>query len=178
MRAPAVTARRGPRVPSLRRCLAVIAIPSVLCVACRHASDTATPRPPEPPVEEDPVAISVVPPELVGTSWRLVRIDDRELDPDLPDVTVNFEPTRMSGSGGCNRFTAWLDGGTGDPFVISHLAVTSQDCVHPRIMDREARYLTALESLVGYRLSAGGLELTHAWAGEEGRLVFEAASGR
>jgi hypothetical protein len=42
--------------------------------------------------------------------------------------------------------------------------------MHPRIMEREARYLAALEEVSGYRLTEGELTLTSTDA--ETRLVF------
>ncbi|MGH7564814.1 MAG: META domain-containing protein [Gemmatimonadota bacterium] len=123
-----------------------------------------------------PATEAVVPLELVDTSWRLVRIDERGLDPDLPDVTLTFETDRVSGSGGCNWYTGWLEEADGG-LTISHLAVTRRSCVHPRIMDREARYLAALELVSNYRLTHGKLALIYQTTGEEARLVFEPSGG-
>lgn len=146
----------------------------VLTAACRHVPETLADDVPVRPAlpATSPTVEAVVPPDLVDTAWRLAGIDGRELDPELPDVTLAFESDRVSGSGGCNWYTGWLaeaDGG----FTISHLAVTRRSCVHPRIMDREARYLAALETISSYRLSDGELTLIYGSAEEEAQLVFE-----
>jgi heat shock protein HslJ len=119
---------------------------------------------------QETTADALVPAELDGTEWRLVEIDGRALDPDLPPVTLAFGTTRGEGSGGCNWYTAWLDPGAAGRFVVSHLTATDRDCMHPRIMEREARYLAALEEVSGYRLTEGELTLTSTDA--ETRLVF------
>ena len=115
---------------------------------------------------------AVVPAELDGTEWRLVEIDDRAAESDLPPVTLSFGPARAEGSGGCNWYTAWLGEGAGESFLVSYLNSTHRDCAHPRIMDREARYLAALEQVSGYRLTAGDLALVYRSGEAEARLVF------
>jgi heat shock protein HslJ len=113
-----------------------------------------------------------VPAELVGTEWRLVEIDGRAPDSDLPPVTLSFALARAEGSGGCNWYTGWLEQGAAGRFVVSHLAVTRRDCAHPRIMDREEGYLAALEEVSSYRLIDGELALTSRTTEGETRLVF------
>ena len=121
---------------------------------------------------QETTADAVVPAELDGTEWRLVEIDGWAPDSDLPPVTLAFGTTRGEGSGGCNWYTAWLDPGAAGHFVVSHLTATDRDCMHPRIMEREARYLAALEEVSGYRLIEGGLTLTSRTTDGEKRLVF------
>lgn len=123
----------------------------------------------ESPAQE---TTAVVPAELDGTEWRLVEIDGRAPDPDLPAVTLSFGPARAEGSGGCNWYTAWLEAGQDGGFVVSSQAVTRRDCMHPRIMEREARYLAALEEISGYRLTEGELALTSRAIEGATRLVF------
>ncbi|MGH7570514.1 MAG: META domain-containing protein [Gemmatimonadota bacterium] len=147
-----------------------------MTAACRHGPETSARGIPDQRAvpATSPAVEVVVPTELVDTAWQLVRIDGWELDPELPDVTLTFEPDRLSGSGGCNWYTGWLEEGDGG-LRISRMAVTRRDCIHPRIMDREARYLVALEEISGYRLTDGELALIYRTAEKEARLVFEAS---
>ena len=115
---------------------------------------------------------AAVPAELVGTDWRLAELDGRPPDPDLPPVTLSFGPLRAEGSGGCNWYAAWLGDGRDGGLAVSNLAATRRDCRHPRIMERETRYLAALEEFSGYRLTKGALALTFGTTDEETRLVF------
>jgi heat shock protein HslJ len=123
-------------------------------------------------IAQEPTGEAVVPVELDDTEWRLVDIDGRTTDADLPPVTLSFGPIRAQGSGGCNWYTAWLEAGAVGRFVVSHLAVTRRDCAHPRVMDREAGYLAALDGISGYRLTDGELALTYRTTAGEGRLLF------
>jgi heat shock protein HslJ len=133
MRAPAVTAR----VPRAILSLTLVAG----AASARHAR------------AQEPADAPMVHTALVGTTWRLVAIDGRPLDPDLPPVTLNVRSARFEGSGGCNWYTAWLEEHAGT-VAVSHLAATGRDCLHPRIMELETRYLAYLE---GFRV--------HRWTG-------------
>ena len=119
---------------------------------------------------QEPSNDTVLPAALVDTRWRLAAIDGRPPDPELPPVELRVLPARVEGSAGCNWYTAWLEE-QGSRIVVSHLAVTGRDCLHPRIMDLEARYLADLESLTGYRWTGDVLSLT-AGAIENGGLLF------
>ncbi len=160
LRALAVRTGDIRRVSSVPRGLVFMGIALTLSTACRHGTETPVGEVPERHVAPAASAAeAVVPPELVDTSWQLVRIDGRELDPDLTEVTLMFEASRAVGSGGCNWYTAWLEQADGG-LMVSHLAVTRRSCLHPRIMESEARYLAALEGLENYRLEGDELVLT------------------
>ncbi len=149
----------------------------MLTAACRHGPGTsAAGTPDQRALPARSPAEAVVSPDLVDTTWRLVGIGGRALDPELPEITLGFESGRISGSGGCNWYTGWLaeaDGG----FTISHLAVTRRSCVHPRIMDREAQYVAALEKISSYRLTDRELTLMYGSTAENAFLVFEPSAG-
>lgn len=100
-----------------------------------------------------------VPPELVGTAWRLVEFDAGEPVPEGVEITALFEPGRMAGAGGCNRYTGPvsidLAAGTlqGGPMVSTKMA-----CPPPR-MENETRYLGALQRATGIALEPGRLTI-------------------
>ncbi|HKY60215.1 MAG TPA: META domain-containing protein [Gemmatimonadota bacterium] len=118
---------------------------------------------------QDPPAETVVPGTLVNTTWRLIEMDGRAPEPDLPPVTLAFGPARAEGSGGCNWYSAWLEFPAARQVAVSYLTATRRDCLHPRIMDREVRYLEALETLETYRLDGDRLFLA---AGTTPGLAF------
>jgi heat shock protein HslJ len=138
--------------------LIMVAIASTLIVACRHGLESSAGDLPRPQAAPGPSPGTIVPTGLIDTSWRLIRIENKELDAELPVVTLTFESTRLIGSGGCNWYTGWLENTDGG-LTISHLAATRTDCVHPRIMDREARYLADLERFTVLRWAGDALAL-------------------
>ncbi|MGH7543810.1 MAG: META domain-containing protein [Gemmatimonadota bacterium] len=119
---------------------------------------------------QEPSNDAVLPAALVGTTWRLAAIDGRPPDPDLPPIELRVRPARIEGSAGCNWYTAWLEE-RAVAVAVSHLAVTGRDCLHPRIMDLEARYLADLEGFTVYRWTGHALAL-RAGTNENGWLLF------
>ena len=102
----------------------------------------------------------------------MVEMDGRAPESDLPPVTLSFGPARAEGSGGCNWYAAWLEEGADETLLVSTLTSTRRDCIHPRIMEQEARYLAALGEVSGYRLMAGELALVYGSGEAPARLVF------
>ncbi|HSG18107.1 MAG TPA: META domain-containing protein [Anaerolineae bacterium] len=66
------------------------------------------------------------------------------------EITAVFDETQVSGSAGCNDYTAPLTP-VDDYFTIGPIAVTSKACSEPAgIMEQEQAYLTALEATDGF----------------------------
>ena len=113
---------------------------------------------------------------LENTYWKLVRIGERPvaaIDPNAePHLRLDRNGQRVSGSGGCNRFTGGytLDG---DRITFTQLAPTRMFCAPA--MDQERAYFGALAPAGRWRLDGQRLELFGP-AGD--RLVFEAAKPR
>lgn len=143
------------------RPLAVRALPAALVVGVLLPNGSFA---------QEPSGDAVLPAALVGTTWRLVALDGRPPDPDLPPIELRIGPARIEGSAGCNWYTAWLEGNA-DAVAVSHLAVTARDCLHPRIMDLETRYLVDLERFTDYRWAGDALALM-ADENENGGLLF------
>ena len=113
-------------------------------------------------------------PELLG-SWLLSRLRrGDELAAIIPGTapTASFDESgRVSGSAGCNRFTAAY-GVVGEQLEVSAAASTRMFCSDPAgVMDQEDAFLSALSAAERFRLEGGTLELLDA----EGvaLLVFE-----
>jgi heat shock protein HslJ len=113
---------------------------------------------------------------LEGTYWKLVRIGERPaaaIDPKAePHLLLDRNSRRVSGSGGCNRFTGGyaLDG---DRITFTDLAPTRMFCAPA--MDQERAYFGALAPAGRWRVDGQRLELFGP-AGD--RLLFEAVKPR
>jgi heat shock protein HslJ len=96
-----------------------------------------------------PAASSTTTFRLGGTAWRAVEIEGRATDPEVAS-TVAFEgDQRVSGSTGCNRYTAPLSV-TGTSIRLGVIAMTRRACPPP-VTDQESRFIAALEAARGYR---------------------------
>ncbi|MFO7640154.1 MAG: META domain-containing protein [Candidatus Competibacteraceae bacterium] len=105
---------------------------------------------------------------LEGATWRLASVAhaDGELQtvPDSVEATATFAAGAVSGSGGCNRFTA---GYTleGDRLTIERGASTMMACPEPQATVEQA-FMAALEATKIYRIENGGLVLLDAGSQE------------
>lgn len=89
---------------------------------------------------------------LIGSRWVAEAIEGRGVI-DLLQSTISFDDaTRVTGSGGCNRFfgPAQISGAR---IELGPLASTKMACSEA-VLDQEYRYLKTLESVRGYRLDA------------------------
>ena len=127
-------------------------------------------------IERDGVCTEAGSAALENTYWKLVRIGERPVaasDPKAePHLQLDRNAKRVSGSGGCNRFTGGysLDG---DRISFTELAPTRMFCAPA--MDQERAYFGALAPAGRWRVDGQRLELFGP-AGD--RLVFEAAKPR
>ncbi len=76
-------------------------------------------------------------------------------------VTFQFQDGKVGGNAGCNSY-----GGTctlnGSSITIGPLAVTEMYCTDPGVMEQEADYLAALNSVTRYRIEGRTLVLINA----------------
>jgi heat shock protein HslJ len=105
--------------------------------------------------------------ELDGTSWEAVQLGAR---PTVPDVvsTATFADGEVSGSGGCNSYTAeyraggsaGLYGGADEPTSISitNVGGTELAC-EELVMAQESSFYDALTTAETYRVVTDRLEL-------------------
>lgn len=96
---------------------------------------------------------------LEGPSWRLAAVihadGETHAVPDGVEATATFAAGAVSGSGGCNRFTA---GYTleGDRLMIERGASTMMACPEPQATVEQA-FMAALEATKTYRIKDGRL---------------------
>ena len=125
------------------------------------------------PESDEPVADSAIQVtygeemlELEGPTWILQRTLLRT------EITALFEDGELTGSAGCNTYkgTYTITAGAGENEIeIGPLATTRMAC-QEKIMDQEARYLSALEAAETYIIE--GTALTIHFPG--GALIYEA----
>jgi heat shock protein HslJ len=99
---------------------------------------------------------------LDGSSWTLVE-GEGITTPDNVSLTIAFEAGRVSGSGGCNRFTGSYQE-EGARISLGTLASTRRACAE-EIMRTESAYFSALES-------------ASSWSATSDELVLADVSGR
>ena len=100
---------------------------------------------------------------LPGTSWTATGVNngkDAVESTDLTEqLTAEFGPDGvLSGSGGCNTFTADYTVSGSDGLQIGAIASTRKACEDP-VMQLENEYFTALGKTVQYKLSGDTLTL-------------------
>jgi len=107
-------------------------------------------------------------PSLTGVQWRLVSIMEKgsvlEAIPERA-VTATFDGERISGSGGCNSYSAGyqIDGSM---LVIDHPVSTLVYCQSPPgLMDQENRFFSLLPKMDLYIIEDGSLTLSSADGG-------------
>ena len=110
--------------------------------------------------EEDQDLVRISGADLEGTSWTLVELNyDQPVQADA-EVTISFRQGQLSGSGGCNNYTASFSLGEDNPFVMTAgpVAATKMACPDP-ILDQETAYFAALGSVSQWGYEFGQLAL-------------------
>jgi heat shock protein HslJ len=110
--------------------------------------------------------------DLAGTEWILISFGDRPILGDVRSPTLLVEGTRVSGFGGCNRYTGTIDERTPGMVTLGPMATTNMACVGPAA-EIEARYLAALTRVSRYTIVAGRLQLISVEDGVPRPLTFE-----
>ena len=104
------------------------------------------------------------PTPLTGTTWRLTGYNNGKGG--FVSVLVDTEITAvfgndgsLSGSAGCNRYTASYEL-EGESISIGPAGYTRKMCAEPEgIMEQESAYLTALESVTAYQIKGNALQV-------------------
>jgi len=114
---------------------------------------------------ENLAALTFLPAQPVpfeGTTWELkFSWDGESWAPVLPlsMVTAVFEGDQLSGSGGCNSYSASLEI-DGDQLTIGPVIATRMACPEPAgVMEQEDAYISQLSSVASYAVAGGTLAL-------------------
>lgn len=110
--------------------------------------------------------------DLKGVTWRLSRLGRNALFPKGVKITAEFGDGRVSGSGGCNRYSAAIT--TTDPqgFSIGPTASTKMACPDPA-GGFEDRYFSALQSTNRFGFLLGNLVLHYGKGDARETMIFE-----
>lgn len=111
--------------------------------------------------------------ELVGTNWRLVRLNEVPIPLQEIPPFVRFDldeaKRKVTGFSGCNRFFGSYEL-EGSSLRFGHVGATRMAC--PDSIIEEQRFLTALTQTTSYQIRGNTLELL-----QDGKVVatFEAS---
>jgi heat shock protein HslJ len=105
---------------------------------------------------------------LIGTAWLAWDINGQGPGAQTY-ATLVFNPGRVSGTGGCNRFSGALHVNA-KIWHASDIAVTRMECA-PELMKEEASFLEALEATRSHRIEGGLLTLIDESGATRLRLV-------
>ena len=103
---------------------------------------------------------------LAGTSWTATGVNNGkggvEANAQTEALTAEFGPDGvLSGSGGCNTFTAEYTVAGADGLAIGAIASTRKACADD-VMQTESAYFNALGNTVTYKISGDSLTLRDA----------------
>ena len=97
---------------------------------------------------------------LEKTEWRLVRLGDAVVKEDdlrqKPEIVLDPEAHRVSGSGGCNRITGGYEL-KGENLTFGQMASTMMAC--PSGMETEQGFLKAMGQVKRWKIAGRQLEL-------------------
>ncbi len=115
--------------------------------------------------------------QLAGAPWRLTGLGWDDPIPDGVSITAEFEPDRISGSTGCNRYFASVTAPTPYQLHIGPVGATRMSCPPPQ-MEAEDRFLEALENATQYSFVLSKLVISYKQDDAYSLLVFERAAAQ
>jgi heat shock protein HslJ len=109
--------------------------------------------------------------QLTAQEWTLISLDGSDIPADAGITATFSEAGLLSGSGGCNSYSASYQA-EGPSLEIGPIAATLMTCGDD-VDAREAEYLQNLQGALGYSVE----DVTMAIASERGVLEFAAGGG-
>ena len=110
--------------------------------------------------------------DVKGVTWRLSRLGRNERIPEGVKVTAVFGDGRVSGSGGCNRYSAAVIETDPLGFSIGPAASTKMACPDPA-GGFEDRYFSALQAANRFAFLLGNLVLHYGKGDARDTMIFE-----
>jgi heat shock protein HslJ len=143
-----------------------------LCCPTRKVRDTFRLRDGKPFLasSEEQGTLSLA--DVKGVTWRLTRLSRNERVPEGVKVTAVFGDGKVSGSGGCNRYSAAVVETDSHGFSIGPAASTRMACPDPA-GGFEDRYLSALQASNQFGLLLGNLILHYGKGDARETMIFE-----
>jgi heat shock protein HslJ len=104
------------------------------------------------------------PPQLAGSSWTVTMFNNnRQAVIGVlgdPEITLEFASEQVSGSAGCNRYSATYTS-DGKRISFGPVTATRMTCAEP-VMTQEQGFLAALASAVSWRIDGNVLDMHRA----------------
>jgi len=103
--------------------------------------------------------------DLAGTSWNVIAYNNGKQAVvsviNGTTITANFgKDGNLSGSGGCNNYSATYTTDGKSTISIGPAAATRKACAEPQgVMEQEAAYLNALSTAATYRIDGNQMEM-------------------
>lgn len=105
---------------------------------------------------------------LFGKTWTLTEIEGRKVNADKANIQFDRDQKRVSGSGGCNRFSGAFEI-QDSSLTFSRTISTKMACVDVEVQRTETRFLSLLDSVTRYGVEGSSLRL---YAKDRVVLVF------
>jgi len=103
---------------------------------------------------------------LEGKTWTLAQFDDGSPVPPGRLITAIFGGGKVTGSGGCNRYSATVISSAPGVLKVGAISATKMACMGATGTN-EQRYFAGLEKVEGYALADGKLTLS------PGKMTFK-----
>jgi heat shock protein HslJ/uncharacterized lipoprotein YbaY len=108
---------------------------------------------------------------LFGKTWTLTEMEGRNFSADKPNIEFNRDTKRVSGSGGCNRFSGTFEV-NGSLLKFSPIASTKMACLAGDVQRVETSFLNLLQKTTRFEVEGDKLRLYAGDAGDGSVLVF------
>ena len=105
---------------------------------------------------------------LFGKTWTLTEMEGRHFSADKPNLEFNRDTKRVSGSGGCNRFSGTFEI-DGSRLKFSPIVSTKMACLAADVQRTETSFFQLLETTTRFEVEGNTLRL---YAGDSPILVF------
>jgi heat shock protein HslJ len=165
------TQRRLNRMDSMTKSSLILLV-SVLLLATLSISGCANSVSPSSHPSSAPSS-----PSLEQTAWVLTSFATETGQENVlsnTTVTATFDNGNITGSAGCNRYSAGYQL-SGNGIAISSITSTLMYCTAPDgVMTQESTYLLLLKNVTAYTINNGQLTLSNDLG--DGQLVFNAAT--
>lgn len=113
---------------------------------------------------------------LEGDEWTLVELGADQPVPDGVSVTLQVRQGQISGTSGCNRYSAGIENGTVPGDIKIELGMSTRMACPEVQMETEARYLGLLSQVTSFDFRGGKLILTGTKDDEVFSMIFKADS--
>jgi heat shock protein HslJ len=95
---------------------------------------------------------------LFGKKWTLTEMEGRKFNADKPNIEFDRDQKRVSGSGGCNRFSGAFEI-DGAMIKFSRIASTKMACLDAEVQRIETKFLELLETTTRFEIQENTLRL-------------------